>query len=213
MSTAEGVRTEGDTIRDRTQNSSADLLSGRRPSAASLATTGFMARKRSPCRKPPQLRISPDARRRGTWRPMRTGCLNRSARVVKTMRRRSPHLGPSVRAPGGKAGRVQDPRVSDRNAGTHVSPPVVTTPASSAESSDDDARGRSSRSSPRPVTPATWRRGTDVESGASSTRGVVPIPVKPGGTCGAGSPALITSGLHGGVSRAIAALAQPGWTG
>ena len=64
-----------------------------------------------------------------------------------------------VRAPRGKARRLQGPGVVDRNAGTRVRVPAGSTPASSAESSEGRTRGRSSRSSLRPGERVTWRRG------------------------------------------------------
>ena len=65
-----------------------------------------------------------------------------------------------VRAPRGKASRLQGPRVVNRNTGTRVRMPVCGGPASRSESGDVRTRGRSSRSSRRPGEPATRRRGT-----------------------------------------------------
>ena len=66
---------------------------------------------------------------------------------------------PVAGASRGRASRLQGPWVMDRNAGTRTRPPVCSAPASSSESSDGRARGRSSRSSRRSGKPATWRRG------------------------------------------------------
>src|SRR3979411_2565314 len=47
---------------------------------------------------------------------------------------------------------------------------------------------------------------------ANSTRGVGPIPMMRGGTCGAGLPSHRTSASHGDASPAIAARARRAWT-
>jgi hypothetical protein len=165
MSTAEGVRADSDTIRDRSQNSSADLTVGTPPVCGEPGYHRIHGEETKPVPEASSIAyqsrcetardLAPDADRLSE--PV---CAHRETDAAT-----KPSSRPAVSAPGGKAGRLQDPRVSDRNAGTHASPPALTTPASSAESSDGDARGRSSRSSPRPVTPVTWRRGADVESG------------------------------------------------
>ncbi len=165
MSMTEGVRAEGHTIRDRSQNSSADLTVGTPPVCGEPGYHRIHGEETKPV---PEASSIAYKSRCETARDLASDADRLTEPVCahrETDAAAEPSSRPVVSAPGGKAGRLQDPRVSDRNAGTHVSPPVLTTPASSAESSDGGAGGRSSRSSPRPVTPATWRRGTDVESG------------------------------------------------
>lgn len=165
MSTAEGVRKESDPIRDRPLDSSADLTVGTPPVCGEPGYHRIHGEETKPV---PEASSTAYQSRCETARDLASD-VDRLTEPVCAHRQddaaAEPSLRPVVSAPGGKAGRLQDPRVSDRNAGTHVPPPVLTTSASSAESRDGGARGRSSRSSPRPVTPATWRRGTDVESG------------------------------------------------
>lgn len=76
-----------------------------------------------------------------------------------------PSLRPVACAPGGKAGRLEGPRVIGRNDRTYIPPPVGKLPASSSKSSECGTYGRSSRSSRRPGKPATWPRGADVTLG------------------------------------------------
>ena len=66
------------------------------------------------------------------------------------------------RIPWGKSGPPTGSWVINRNAGTRVWPPVGSRPASRSESGEGRTRGQSSRSSPRPGKPVTWRRGTGV---------------------------------------------------
>ena len=164
MSMTEGVRAEGDTIRDRVQESSADLTVGTPPVCGEPGYHRIHGEKTKPApeassiAKRPRCETArglvPDADRLSE--PV---CAHREIDAAA-----EPSLRPVVSAPGGKAGRLKGPWVNDRNAGTRVPSPALTAPANSAESSDGDARGRSSRSSPRPGKPATRRRGADVGS-------------------------------------------------
>src|SRR5438477_4529607 len=164
MSMTEGVRPERDAIRRREQKSLADLTVGTLPVCGEPGYHRIhgeetkLAPEASSMQYQPQCEtvrgVVPDADR--LIEPV---CARREVDAAAR-----PSLRPAVRAPGGKASRLQGPRVNDRNAGTRVSSPVLTTPASSSESSDGGRWGRSSRSSPRPGKPATWRRGADVLS-------------------------------------------------
>jgi retron-type reverse transcriptase len=165
MSAAEGVRKEGGPIRDRAPDSSADLTVGTPPVCGEPGYHRIHGEETKPV---PEASLNANQSRCETARDLASDADRLTEPVCAcrdTDAAAEPSLRPVVSAPGGKAGRLKDPRVSDRNAGTHVSPPVLTTSANSAESSDGGARGRSSRSSPRPGKPATWRRGADVESG------------------------------------------------
>jgi len=68
-----------------------------------------------------------------------------------------------VSTPRGKASRLKDPWVFDRNVRTRLRPPATSsTSASPSESGEGRSRGRSARSSRRPGKPATWRRGAGI---------------------------------------------------
>ena len=173
MSMAEGVRAEGDMIRDRTQNSSAGLTVGTPPVCGE---PGYHRIHGEETKLVPEASSITSRPRCETARGL-VPDVDRLTEPVCACREddaaAEPSLRPVVSAPGGKAGRLQGPRVGGRNAGTHDSPPVLTSPASSSESSDGEAWGRSSRSSRRPGKPATWRRGADV--GSSFAKGEPPV--------------------------------------
>jgi RNA-directed DNA polymerase len=165
MSTTEGVRAEGDTIRDRTQNSSADLTVGTPPVCGDFGYHRIHGEETKPVPEASSIAYESRCETARDLVPDADRLVEPVCARCETDAAVEPSLWPAVSAPGGKAGRLQGPRVNDRNAGTRVSPPVFNTPASSSESSEDGRRGRSSRSSPRPVRPVTRRRGTDVSSG------------------------------------------------
>jgi hypothetical protein len=164
-----GVRAEGDTIRDRVQESSADLTVGTPPVCGEPGYHRIHGEKTKPApeassiAKRPRCETArglvPDADRLSE--PV---CAHREIDAAA-----EPSLRPVVSAPGGKAGRLKGPWVNDRNAGTRVPSPALTAPANSAESSDGDARGRSSRSSPRPGKPAKGsRRWVELREGGTT---------------------------------------------
>src|SRR5712691_9144825 len=120
MSVTEGVRAEGDTIRDRAQNSSADLSVGTPPVCSEPGYHRIHGEETKPApeassrRKRPRCETArglvPDVDRLSE--PV---CAHRETDAAA-----EPSLRPVVSAPGGKAGGLQGPRVNDRNAGTHV---------------------------------------------------------------------------------------------
>ena len=124
MSMTEGVRAEGDTIRDRTQNSSVDLTVGTPPVCGEPGYRRIHGEETKPVPEASSMQnksrceterdLVPDADRLSE--PVSARCETNAAV--------EPSLRPTVSAPGGKAGRLQGPRVNDRNAGTRVSPPV-----------------------------------------------------------------------------------------
>ena len=128
MSMAEGVRAEGDTIRDRAQNSSADLTVGTPPVCGEPGYHRIHGEETKPApeassiAKRPRCETArglvPDADR--LTEPV---CAHRETDAAA-----EPSSRPVVSALGGKAGRLQGPRVNDRNAGTRASSPVLTTP-------------------------------------------------------------------------------------
>jgi hypothetical protein len=192
---------------------------GRRSSAASLATTGSMARKQNPRRKPPQQENGLDARRREAWCPMRIGCLNRSARIAKPMRRWSPHCGPSSVRQGVKrvayrvhgltigtlepsCHRRRSPRRQTLRSRVMVArgdgvPVVVGGRKNRLHGEGEQTLGRVSRRRNHRWTPVNRliRLGSSTFS-ASSTRGVVTIPAKHGRICGVGSPTYALKRHH-----------------
>jgi hypothetical protein len=144
MSMTEGVRAEGDMIRDRAQDSSADLAVGTPPVCGEPGYHRIHGEETKPApeasstvnrpRCETARGLVPDADR--LTEPV---CAHREIDAAA-----EPSLRPVVSAPGGKAGRLQGLWVNDRNAGTCVPSPALTTPANSAESSDGGTRGRSS---------------------------------------------------------------------
>src|ERR1700693_5423877 len=120
MSMTEGVRAEGDTIRDRAQNSSADLSVGTPPVWGESGYHRIHGEETKPVSEgsstvnEPRCEtargVVPDADR--LTEPV---CAHRETDAAA-----EPSLRSVVSAPGGKAGRLQDPRVNDRNAGNRV---------------------------------------------------------------------------------------------
>ena len=88
--------------------------------------------------------------------------LNLSGRIATMVRPQTSHHSLRAELPGVNSGSPKGSRVINRNAGTSVRLPVYSGPASCSESRDDWTLGQSSRSSPRPGKPVTWRRRTGV---------------------------------------------------
>jgi RNA-directed DNA polymerase len=164
MSMTEGVRAEGDTIRDCAHESSADLTAGTPPVCGEPGYHRIHGEETKPALEASSTRVTPRCETARGLVPDADRLTEPVCAHRETDAAAEPSLRPVVSAPGGKAGRLKGPRVNDRNAGTRAPSPALTTPANSSESSDGGARGRSSRSSLRPGKPATRRRGADVGS-------------------------------------------------
>lgn len=165
MSMTEGVRAGRDTIRNRARKSSANLTVGKPPVRGE---PGYRRTHGEETKPAPEASSMTYKSQYGTARDMAPDT-DRLVEPVCAHRVNDAATKPSLRlaacASGGKAGRLEGPRVIGRNARTCLSQPVVNITASSSESSQCGKYGRSSRSSLRPGKPATWPRGAGVRYG------------------------------------------------